>query len=72
MTQEELEVKAKAIPRDDITILTDDQLFILVAWEMFKDGMPWIAGVPRIAEGFHPLYNTREKCIHVLKICFGY
>jgi hypothetical protein len=77
MTKKQLEAKIQTIHntegcRIDITKLNEDQVFALTAYELWKDGMDWDTGIPQIAEGKEPLYNTREKCMHILKAVFGY
>jgi hypothetical protein len=80
MTQEQLEAKVRTFwpldqhPNDCIELpkLTDDQIFSLLAWELWKDGMDWELGIADIAEGKTASYNTREKCMHILKTVFGY
>lgn len=79
ITQEQLEAKVTALggPNncEDLSTLTDDQVFALLAWELWKDGMDWNQGVPEIAEGKftrNNLFNTREGCVLFLKSTFGY
>jgi hypothetical protein len=74
MKPEQLEAKVKAIQAKEFSLeeLPDDELFALVAWEMWKDGMDWDQGVSNMAEGKVLGMNTRENCIHALKVMFGY
>ena len=79
ITQEQLEAKVRSFypadqhPNDCINLsdLTDDQLFALLAWEMWKDGMDWVL-VPVVAMGKNPLYKNREDAIHFLMTAFAY
>lgn len=63
------QVSDKKLPLYD---LHDGQLFILLAWELWHDGLDVVDEIISIAEGQNPLYNTREKCIHPLVTVFGY
>ena len=79
VTQEQLEAKVRSFypadqhPNDciDVLTLTDDQLYALLAWEFWKDGMDWKL-VPNVCMGKNPMYKTREDVLHVLKIVFAY
>lgn len=60
-------------PNDlDLPTLRDDQIFALLAWEFWKDGMDWELGISNIAEGKSALYPTRASAIHILKVVFDY
>jgi hypothetical protein len=80
MTPEQLETKVRSFypadqhPNDCIELerLADDQIFALLAYEFWKDGMDWELGIEQIALGQTVSYNTREKCIHILKTVFCY
>jgi hypothetical protein len=79
MTPEQLEVKVKVFIDDiqtndtsDITQLADDQVFALIAYKFWKDGMDWDNGIPEMADGEDPIIRTREEAIHALKNIFGY
>ena len=76
MTPQELDAKVKALPgytgNIDLFRLTDDQVFALLAWEFWRDGMDWNLGIPEIAMGQSASYPTRERAIHILKAVFGY
>jgi hypothetical protein len=62
-------INQKSLPLED---MTDDQLFIFLAWSFWKDGLDVFEEIVVIAKGKNPLYNTREKCIHTLITVFGY
>ena len=77
MTQQELELKVKGIKArvdvaDSLEVLAEDEIFLLLAYELWKDGMDWDQGVLEIAYGKNPLYNTREKAMHILTTVFLY
>lgn len=60
-------------PNDlDIDKLSDDQVFALLAWEMWKDGMDGDDDLSEIFHGRNFYYNTKEKAWHFLKKCFAY
>jgi hypothetical protein len=52
--------------------LEEDQVFALLAWEFWKDGLDEDAALSEIYNGFNSLYNTKEKAWHTLRMCFGY
>lgn len=52
--------------------LTDSQIYALLAYKLWADGMDWDQGIPEIAKGTSPLYNSREAAIKVLVDNFGY
>jgi hypothetical protein len=78
ITQEQLEVKAKEIifrllgDGGSLENLSDDELFALVAYELWKDGMDWDQGIPEYAEGKDPIIKNRLTAIQLLKNTFGY
>ena len=77
MTKKEFEFKIKAIKAkvdaaDSLEVLAEDEIFILLAFELWGDGMDWGQGILEIAQGKNPLYNTREKAMHILKTVFIY
>lgn len=77
MTQKELEDKIRIIHQilgtnPDLGRLSDDQIYVLLAWEFRKDGMDWDMGVESIARGRHPLFNTRGSAVMQLQNVFGY
>jgi len=76
MTPEQLEQKVNALKapnsKEGLEALADDQIFALLAYEFWKDGMDWDLGIEQIALGHTVSYNTREKCIHILVTVFGY
>ena len=79
VTQEQLEAKVRSFypadqhPNDciDVLTLTDDQLYALLAWELWKDGMDW-GLVPEVCMGNNPMYKTRENVLLILKSVFAY
>ena len=73
MIPAQLENKVHAIAGKDLSTLADDQIFAILAYELWKDGMDWDQGVSDLAEGKPNLqYKTREDCINFLKTVFGY
>jgi len=56
----------------DLSNLTDEQVYALLAWEMWKDGMDWDQGVEDITTGQYLPFNTRQSAIDHLKTAFGY
>ena len=85
ITQEQLEAKIKKLfpiefdpkveslkdhPSDlELHTLSDENVFALLAWEMWKDGMDWDTGIPDIAEGKS---YTREDAITTLIYVYSY
>ena len=51
--------------------LTDEQLRARVALCLWKDGLDDEASLGEIVSGKNPLYDTREKCLKVLRDVFG-
>jgi hypothetical protein len=88
MTPEQLEVKINEIQKDaptkkrhghvssiilvDLEKLTDNQLFALLAWELWKDGADDWAWIESIVQGKDMQFKTRSDCISYLKTVFGY
>jgi hypothetical protein len=78
--KEMIEAKVKLIipdgshPNDVIEPdkLEENQIFALLAWEMWKDGLDDEAELSALYNGFNELYNTKEKAWHTLRMCFGY
>jgi hypothetical protein len=73
ITQEQLEEKVKAIQKggENVSVndLDNEDLFALLAWEMWKDGMDWDQGISDIAAGKS---ITREDATFNLINIFGY
>jgi hypothetical protein len=77
ISQEQLDAKVQGIKKildftKDLGELLDDQVFVLTAWEFWKDGRDWENGIPELAEGRDPILKTRELCVQALKNIFGY
>jgi hypothetical protein len=52
---------------------TDEQIFALLAWEFWTDGMDWGEDLASLAEGKTNLqYKNREDAIKYLQTVFGY
>jgi len=66
-----LEKEYEYLKDHNIAFLSSDQLQIILAYEMWKDGMEW-ADVKEIKEGTNPLYIKKEKIINELKSKFNY
>lgn len=78
LTQEQLEAKYQAVLKDrhpaDLILgeLHEDQVFTLLAWELWKDGMDWGPDLIEVAMGKNPSYPTREMAIQALAKVFSY
>ena len=78
ITQEQLEAKYKAIVKNGhpadlkLSDLHDDEVFVLLAWELWKDGMDFGPDLIQIAMGQNPTYPTREQAVLALCRVFSY
>jgi hypothetical protein len=77
MTPQELEAKVESFQGKNVTHdvedLDDDEVFALLAWELWKDGMDWEEDLANLADGKTNLqYKNREDAINYLQTVFGY
>lgn len=75
MNQTELETKIQSIYAKGIVLLDklqDDEIYALLAWEMWKDGEDWDLVASDIPEGIYLPFNTRESASNELINKFGY
>jgi len=74
MTPQELETKIKKMEENGFEVenLKDEDLYALLAYCFWKDGMDWDEGVLDIASGQYLPFNIREAAIDQLENVFGY
>ena len=59
--------------RIDIGRLLEDELFALLAWELWKDGRDWDDDLEKLAGGVPDTqFRGRPDCINFLVTVFGY